>query len=96
MSNHHYNKEELVRLKRKYDTQIEKEYKDCHFIEDGYYINQLEQENERLHSIIKEVREYCKNRVQYFDEAKLENWNYSTNEEYSIDNILEILDKENK
>ena len=26
----------------------EEEYKDCHFIEDGYYINQLEQENERL------------------------------------------------
>ena len=43
---------------------------------------------------IKEVREYCKNRVQYFDDAKLENWNYSTDEEYSCENILEILDKE--
>ena len=50
-------------------------------------------ENERLHSIIKEVREYIENNKQY---AELED--YEKNGEYYIDEIglLEILDKVDK
>ena len=43
---------------------------------------------------IKEVREYCINRSQYFNEARIEQYTFSREEEYSIENILEILDKE--
>lgn len=41
----------------------EEEYKDCHFIEDGYYVEQLEQENERLHNIIKEVEKWLEEQI---------------------------------
>lgn len=54
----------------------------------------LTNEIERLNSIIKEVREYCINRSQYFNEARIEQYTFSREEEYSIENILEILDKE--
>lgn len=54
-------------------------------------IKQQDKEIERLHSIIKEVREYIENNKQY---AELED--YGKNGEYYIDEIglLEILDKE--
>ena len=48
----------------------------------------LKNENERLHNIIKEVREYIENNEQYDTDFKFD-YVYS-------DKILEILDKENK
>ena len=47
---------------------------------------ELMQENERLHSTIKEVREYIENNSQYDD--NVDNYWTTTNE------LLEILDKE--
>ena len=56
-------------------------------------IKQLDIKNLELTSIIKEVREYCINRNQYFNEARIEQYTFSREEEYSIENIIEILDK---
>ena len=49
-------------------------------------INYLEKENERLHSIIKEAREYI-------EKHKHLNW---YNDSCYMNDLLEILDKENK
>lgn len=59
-------------------------------VEEGYTLSKIrqiqiekqKQEIERLHSIIKEVREYC---------MKFENW-----EDDCVNEIMKILDKENK
>ena len=56
-------------------------------------IRQLDIKNLELTIKLKEVREYCKNRSQYFNEARIEQYTFSREEEYSIENILEILDK---
>ena len=70
-------------------TAITPEYLKYRLEEQEEYYNQ---EIERLHSIIKEVREYIERNKQY---AELED--YGKNGEYYIDEIgiLEILDKEN-
>ena len=59
------------------------------------YNKYLQKELAEAHSIIKEIREYCINRSQYFNEARTEQYTFSREEEYSIENILEILDKVN-
>ena len=53
------------------------------------YINYLEQENERLHNIIKEVREYIINHQCCYGKLNL-----MTKKE--LEELLEILDKEGK
>ena len=55
--------------------------------------NILEMEKEKYKSIIKEVREYCNNRMNYFNEMRRDY--FEVLEEADIENILEILDKEN-
>lgn len=60
---------------------------------DNFLIPSYERTIDNLNSIIKEVREYCINRTQFFNEARIEQYTFSREEEYSIENILEILDK---
>lgn len=61
----------------------------------------LKKENERLHSVIKEVRKYIENNTYKIEWGDLEqdNEDININEDLSekdfIESILEILDKEN-
>ena len=56
-----------------------------HYLEDGYYVGILEKEIERLHSIIKEVREYIENveTLATIDKVNI----------FSISTLKSILDK---
>ena len=93
--------QEIERLKEEYmilqnaSDEVEEE-KDREIERQKEIIRQLDIKNLELTTIIKEVREYCINRNQYFNEARIEQYTFSREEEYSIENILEILDKENK
>jgi len=53
---HHYNKEELIELKRKYDMQVSKEA-----IEEIKHTIDLDREIERLNNIINELEKYLDN-----------------------------------
>lgn len=86
---HHYNKEELIELKRKYDMQVSKEA-----IEEIKHTIDLDREIERLHSIIKEVREY----ITYARTPRTiyeSGYGKGTCVEICMEHLLEILDKEN-
>ena len=61
-------------------------------IEKERKINELQDKNERLHNIIKEVREYAKEHIRIDDEYP--DYMEMLIEEY--DKLLEILDKEGK
>ena len=78
-------------IRQDYEDEIErlKNINEEHRILNG----ELRKELQQKENIIKEVREYCINRNQYFNEARIEQYTFSREEEYSIENILEILDK---
>ena len=71
---------------------------EIHFLEDGYYVDKLEQENQQLKEVIEEVREYVENDMPYLQEVDNEyedvNGNtYFTYKEYDDSKLLQILDK---
>ena len=75
-----------------YINEIASEFTKLHFEEKDKILTQrlvqkLEQENERLHSIIKEVREYI-NSNEFIGRIKL-----SSENKKAINKLLEILDK---
>ena len=96
---HHYNKEELVELKRKYEMQVSKEA-----LEEIKHNIDLDKEIERLHSIIKEVREYIKKYRTMVDGYEDKDTGQMVYEhrlklnKHQVRKLLEILDKveENK
>lgn len=67
--------------------------KEIHFLEDGYYVDKLEKENQQLKEVIEEIREYIKNS----SDMSVVN-NYSFPDKPVIDkrakkDLLQILDK---
>lgn len=80
----------------KYGEQIFWYFQDV--IDDSCKLDVLEEENERLHSIIKEVREYIEEHKQKGYRTPMsddyEFWNELDDKE--IKELLEILDKESK
>lgn len=81
---HHYNKEELVELKRKHDMQVEKEA-----LEEIKHSIDLVVENERLHNTIKEAIEYIDHCIFDYEEYSM------VGEDFVIvKNILQGSDKE--
>lgn len=59
-------------------------------------IDSLDKEIERLHSIIKEVREYIKDNMKIVSKEQAEDTRLPVGTfMWNVDNVLEILDKEN-
>lgn len=84
---------ELINKLNQYRSMGDKFYpEDILVIEDVW---KLLDEIERLHSIIKETREYINDNVMVyaFNNKKFPHWEFNDD---NINDILEILDKENK
>lgn len=60
------------------------------------YVQKQEQETERLHTIIKEVREYIKNTIEIIKEQPSKDFNDDLWILNRLNGFLKILEKENK